>query len=93
MVNIIKDTSGLVKEDGSLFLSENSEYVKVYNQIINALKSGADLTIVVRDSSIFDWFDKMSERYEGNYSHKRCISFVKIQNLAFIKINARKATC
>lgn len=66
MVSIIKDTSGLVKDDVSIVITEYSEYVAAYDQIINAIKSRIDLTIVVRNSSIFDWLEKMSERYEGN---------------------------
>jgi len=73
MITLISDELGLISADDPdiSVMSEIPDYVAGYEQILNAIEDGIDLTIYVRDATIMHWLRNMASRYDhGTFAFK-----------------------
>lgn len=87
MIRIISDFNHLVNHTDELVVSNVSDYVGVYERILQAFDKKQDLTIYVQLSAVEYWFKQMAERYpEGSFEFERIDARIRLQQIWGIQI-------
>ena len=69
MINIISDSTLLLHSFGEKCISSKDEYPNTYMDILEALDSQKDFTVIIQTYVITQWFLKMASRYpQGTFS-------------------------
>lgn len=75
MITIIEDKLSYIEGSDNLIVESYSDYVSGYSKIQNAAQHNSDLTVVVRNSHIYRWFQTLSERYENHLFEFKSITY------------------
>jgi len=87
MITIIEDKLSYIKDSDKLIVESYKDYILGYSQIQIAAQLNSDLTVVVRNSHIYRWFQNLSERYENHIFEFKSITYKSyLEDLWNIKI-------
>lgn len=87
MIRIVSDLDHLVKDTDELVASNVSDYVSVYERILQAFDKKQNLAVYVQLSAVEHWFKQMAERYpEGSFVFERIDARTRLQQLWGIAI-------
>lgn len=75
MITIIEDKLSYVEGSENLIVESYSDYIAGYSKIQGAAQHNSDLTVVVRNSHIYRWFQNLAERYENHLFEFKLITY------------------